>query len=219
LAIKVKKFVRDIRKKLDDLNEVSYSDYDILDAANECISYFNMDKALCNSDFLEKRKYYSQEEMNADVTAWNTEHPEDQKEYFDFMGKGVDLPEDLIKFVDVVRAKDGYHMSPIPAVENVNPHITGQYKVTGGKIYVNTDFYLLYRGKIDELELEDLSDDTAVIELPPFLKEILVKITVMILTGNPETDTLMQEINRVTNNLIPGRRYSNLKVRMPWVLR
>ena len=61
-----------------------------------------------------------------------------------------------------------------------------------------------------------MSDDTAEIALPLFLRDILVKITVMILTGNPETDTLMQEINRVTNNLIPGRRYANIKSRMPF---
>ena len=66
------------------------------------------------------------------------------------------------------------------------------------------------------MEFEDLSDETAEIILPAFLKDNLVKIIVMILTENPETDTLMQEINRVTNNLIPGRRVSGIKSRMPF---
>ena len=41
-------------------------------------------------------------------------------------------------------------------------------------------------------------------------------ITVMILLQNPETDVLMREVSRVTDNLIPGRRYNNVKVRMPF---
>lgn len=216
MAIKVKKLVRDIRNKVKDLDEVTYSDFDIQDALNECISYFNMDKALRSSDFLEKRKYFNQEDMNAAVVAHNEEHPDDLQELYNFPITGVELPEDLIKFVDIVRAKDGYHMHPVPSVENINPHTTTTYKVTDGRIYTNTDFYLLYRGEIDKLELGDLSDATAEINLPLFLKNILVKITVMILTENPETDTLMTEINRVTNNLIPGRRYSNIKARMPF---
>ena len=177
-----------------------------------------MDKALRSSDFLEKRKHYSQEDMNAEVAAYNETHPGEEKEYYNFAETGVELPDDLIKLVDITRAKDGYHMSPIPAVENISPYFTGCYKITEGKIFTNTDFYLLYRGQIDKLEFDDLSDDTAEIALPLFLRDILVKITVMILTGNPETDTLMQEINRVTNNLIPGRRYANIKRRMPFHL-
>ena len=216
MAIKVKKLVQKIRYKVKDYDEVMYSDYDLLEAINECISYFNMDKALRNSDFLEKRKYYNQEDMNADVATYNELHPTEPKDYYNFAETGVELPEDLIKLVDFIRAKDGYHMSPVPSVENINPHTNGTYKVTDGRIYTNTDFYLLYRGEIDKLEFADLSSNSAEIALPPFLKDILVKTTVMILTGNPETDTLMQEINRVTNNLIPGRRYSNIKRRMPF---
>lgn len=216
MAINVKKLVRDVRKKVDDLNEVSFSDYDVLDAMNECISYFNMDKALRNSDFLEKRKYFNQEEMNKEVAEYNETHPEDKKEFYDFPVSGVELPEGLLKIVGITRGRDGYHMSPVPAVENINPHTTGTYKVINGRIYTNTDFYLLYRGTIDKVEFEDLSDETAEIILPAFLKDNLIKIIVMILTENPETDTLMQEINRVTNNLIPGRRVSGIKSRMPF---
>lgn len=216
MAIKVKKLVRDIRNKVKDLDEVTYSDFDIQDALNECISYFNMDKALRSSDFLEKRKYFNQEDMNAAVVAHNEAHPDDLQELYNFPVTGVELPDDLVKFVDIIRAKDGYHMHPVPSIENISPHTTATYKVTDGRIYTNTDFYLLYRGEIDKLEFEDLSSDEAEIALPLFLKSILVKITVMILTGNPETDTLMQEINRVTNDLVPGRRVSGIKARMPF---
>ena len=54
MAIKVKKLVRDIRNKVKDMDEVTYSDFDIQDALNECISYFNMDKALRSSDSSKK---------------------------------------------------------------------------------------------------------------------------------------------------------------------
>ena len=216
MAINVKQLVQRIRYKTNDFDELKYSDYDILEALNECLDYLNQDKALRSSDFLEKIKRYRQDEMNAEVAAYNEEHPEEPKELYDFPVTGAELPDDLIKFVDITRAKDGYHLHPIPAVENIDPHYRGQYKVFAGRIYTNTDFDLLYRAKIRLLEFSALGDENAIVELPEFLRELLVKVTIMILTNNPEGDALLQEINRVTSNLIPGRRYKNVKSRMPW---
>lgn len=217
MAIKVKRLIYRIRYKAKDMDEVLYSDYDILEAVNECIRYLNQDKAMKNSDFLEKIQHYVQEEMNAEITIWNEEHPEEEpKPLYNFAETGVELPEDLVSMVDIIRTRDCYHMSPIPAVEQINPYQSGQYKVVNGRIYANTDFDLLYRAEIPPLKFSDLSDEEAVIELPETFSELLAKVTVMILTQNPETDVLMREVSRVTDNLIPGRRYNNIKVRMPF---
>lgn len=217
MAINIKRLLYRIRYKAKDIDEVLYSDYDVMEALNECLRYLNQDKAMKNSDFLEKIQHYVQEEMNAEVIAWNEEHPDEEKKpLYDFPTTGAELPEDLISLVDIIRTKDCYHMSPIPAVEQINPHQTGQYKVVNGRIYTNTDFDMLYRAEIPQLKFSELSDPEAVIELPETFSELLAKVTVMILLQNTETDVLMKEVSRVTDNLIPGRRYNNIKVRMPF---
>lgn len=217
MAIKIKDLIYKIRYKVKDFNELVYSDFDVLEAINECIRYLNQDKAMKNSDFLEKIQHYVQEDMNAEVVAWNEEHPnEEPKPLYDFAVTGVEMPEDLIAMVDVMRLKDGYHLHPIPAVEQINPHQCGQYKVINNRIYTNTDFDLLYRAEIAQIMLSDLSDDEAVVELPAVFTDLLSKVAVMILTNTAENDVMAQEVSRVTDNLIAGRRYNNIKVRMPF---
>ena len=219
MAINVKRLVYRIRFKVKDMDEVTYSDYDVMEAVNECIRYLNQDKALKNSDFLEKVQHYVQEEMNAEVTAWNEAHPDDEpKPLYDFPQTGAELPEDLITMVDIIRLKDGYHMSPIPAVEQINPHTSGQFKVVNGRIYANTDFDLLYRAEIAQITLADMSDSEAIIELPEVFSDLLAKVAVMILTNTADNDVMASEVSRVTDNLITGRRYNNIKVRMPFIV-
>ena len=219
MAINVKRLVYRIRFKVKDMDEVTYSDYDVMEAVNECIRYLNQDKALKNSDFLEKVRHYVQEEMNAEVTAWNEAHPDEEpKPLYDFQQTGAELPEDLITMVDIIRLKDGYHMSPIPAVEQINPHTSGQFKVVNGRIYANTDFDLLYRAEIAQITLADMSDSEAIIELPEVFSDLLAKVAVMILTNTADNDVMAKEVSRVTDNLITGRRYNNIKVRMPFIV-
>ena len=219
MAINVEKLVYRIRYKAKDMDAVLYSDYDVLEAINECIRYLNQEKALKNSDFLEKRIYYNEAEMNAEITKYNEEHPDEEpKELLNFVETGVELPEDLITLVDITRGRDGYHLSPIPAVESINPHYQNQYKIIDGKIYTNTDFYLLYRAEIAQLKFADLSDKEAVVELPEVFTDLVVKISVMILLNATDVDLMQREISRVADNLIPGRRYNNIKVRMPFIV-
>ena len=217
MAINVEKLVYRIRYKAKDMDAVFYSDYDVLEAINECIRYLNQEKALKNSDFLEKRTYFNEAEMNAEIKKYNEEHPEEEpKELLNFVETGVDLPEDLITLVDITRGRDGYHLSPVPAVEGINPHYQNQYKIINGKLYTNTDFYLLYRAKIAQLKLADLTDKEAIVELPEVFTDLLIKVSVMILTNTADNDVMAREISRVAENLIPGRRYNNIKIRMPF---
>ena len=219
MAINVEKLIYKIRYKAKDMDAVIYSDYDVLEAVNECIRYLNQEKALKNSDFLEKAKYYNQCEMNAEIAKWNEEHPDEEpKEYYDFAEKGVELPEDLITLVDIIRGRDAYHLSPIPAVESINPHYQNQYKIVNGRIYTNTDFKLLYRAEIAQIKLADLSDKEAYVELPQVFADLVTKISVMILTNTADNDVMEREISRVADNLITGRRYNNVKVRMPFIV-
>lgn len=216
MAINVKKLVYKIRFKIGDLDEVRYSDFDVLEAVNDCIRYLNQDKALKNSDFLEKIKHYDQNEMNAEVAAYNELHPTEPKEFYNFPVTGAEMPEDLIALVDLVRLKDGYHLHPIPAVEQINPYEQGQYKIINDRIYANTDFDMLYRAEIATVSLTDLNNADSIIELPAVFTELLAKIAVMILLNQAETDVMMREISRITDYLISGRRYNNIKVRMPF---
>ena len=219
MAINVEKLVYRIRYKVKDMDAVLYSDYDVLEAINECIRYLNQEKALKNSDFLEKRTYFNEAEMNAEIKKYNEEHPEEEpKELLNFVETGVDLPEDLITLVDITRGRDGYHLSPVPAVEGINPHYQNQYKIINGKLYTNTDFYLLYRAEIAQLKLADLTDKEAIVELPEVFTDLLIKVSVMILTNTADNDVMAREISRVAENLIPGRRYNNIKIRMPFIV-
>jgi hypothetical protein len=216
MAINVKKLVYKIRYKANDLNEVQYSDFDVKEAINDCIRYLNQEKSMKNSDFLEKIKHYVQDEMNAEVQEYNEQHPTEPKPLYDFPTTGAEIPEDLISLVDIMRTKDGYHMSPIPAVEQINPHQQGQYKIVNGRIYANTDFDMLYRAEIAQISLNDMSSSTAVIELPSVFTELVAKVATMILLNSADTDVLLKEVERVTDYLVSGRRYNNIKVRMPF---
>lgn len=217
MAIKVKDLIYKIRYKAKDFNEILYSDFDIIEAVNECIRYLNQEKALRNSDFLEKTHHYVESEMNAEIAEQNEGLPDGEKlPLYDFAKDGVELPEDMITIVDIMRLKDAYHLHPIPAVEEINPHDCGQYKIVNGKIYANADFVLLYRAEIGQITLNDLSDGDAVVELPSVFTDLLVKVSVMILTNTTDTDVMAQEVSRVANNLITGRRYNNIKTRMPF---
>ena len=217
MAIKVKDLIYKVRYKVKDFDEITYSDYDVIEAVNECIRYLNQDDALKNSDFLEKIKHYVQEDMNAEIIEYNETHPDEEpKELYDFAETGVEMPDDMITMVDVMRLKDGYHLHPIPAVEKINPHFRGQYKVINGRIYANTDFDLLYRAEIAQVKFGDLTDADAIIELPSVFSDLLVKISVMILTNTADNDVMAREVSRLTDNLIPNRRYNNIKVRMPF---
>ena len=104
------------------------------------------------------------------------------------------------------------------AVEQINPHQCGQYKVIQDRIYTNTDFDLLYRAEIAQVTLSDLTDSEAIVELPAVFSDLLVKVAVMVLTNTADTDVLAREVSRVTDNLITGRRYNNIKVRMPFIV-
>jgi hypothetical protein len=180
-VIIVKKLVWIIRSKQKDADETKFSDWDILNAVNECLRVMANEFSLRNSDFFEKEKFFEADEVL----------------------NGVDLPDDYITLRKVI-TKDGYPLSPSTAVLDGST-----YMITNNKLYAKTSIRLLYKGFKTEVTIDDN------IDFPITFIDIIVKITGLIL-NNGETDVLLQYVKDSSQSLIPHRRYSNVKVSMPF---
>lgn len=205
--IQVKELINLIRYKLKDNNAITYSDYDIMQGLNECIRYIN--QYYLNTDFLEKIKHYRQDDINAAIDEANKTN-DTAVEHVHFRDTGVDLPDDFISLVRIVRQWDGEDLAPCPAIKL--PRFD-EYKVLGNKIYAGVkDFDMLYVAAI-----ASVTDADGSIELPVTFKDALVKITNMILANNPDTDTMSSAVQDILSSIVPLRRYSNAKKRMPFI--
>lgn len=200
-----------IRFKEKDNNEIRFSDYEIKMAVNECIRYLNNSLALQNSDFLEKAIRFVEAEMNAEVIEANLDLPEEEQlPLYNFKDEGIELPEDYITIVSVMRMADGYMMFP---VESIKKPLECQYKIVGGRLYSGTPaFTLLYKAAIAEVK-----ESTDGIELPFVFKDVLVKLTCMIL-NNAETDIMMKAVDDAVRAIVPRRRYTNARIKMPFMV-
>ena len=186
-----------IRFKEKDNNEIRFSDYEIKMAVNEVIRYLNNSYSLQNSDFLEKAVDYMESEIN-----------EDAEEKISFSTDGVDLPEDFISLVSIMSLRDGYVMSPTLSVK---VPLDGQYKIVGSRLYSGEpSIKLLYKVAIAEV-----GKDQDAIELPFVFKDVLVKLTCMIL-NNAETDIMMKAVDDAVRAIVPRRRYTNARIKMPF---
>ena len=186
-----------IRFKEKDNNEIRFSDYEIKMAVNEVIRYLTNSYSLQHSDFLEKAVDYMESEIN-----------EDAEEKISFSTDGVDLPEDFISLVSIMSLRDGYVMSPTLSVK---VPLDGQYKIVGSRLYSGEpSIKLLYKAAIAEV-----GKNQDAIELPFVFKDILVKLSCMVL-NNAETDVLMQAVDSAVNAIVPRRRYRNAHIKMPF---
>lgn len=210
MTIAAKDVLRMVRFKQQDHNEIKFSDYDIKNALNEALRYIVQSQALQNSDFLDAVKYYSEEEVNAEIAAANEELPEEsQRQPISFKKDGIELPEDYVVVSGVTRAYDGYPLYPVDITNVPNPK---QYKVCGGKIFAGVPaFYLTYKRTITAVK--DLSEDT--IDLPTFCLDLIVKVTGMIL-NQAKTDILLKTVDSTATAIIPRRKYNNARMRMPF---
>lgn len=210
MAITYKELRRLIRYKLKDNNEVRFSDYEIKEAFNECLRFFNSSYALQNSDFLEKAVTYDEEKMNAEIRDQNAGLPEEEQfPLYDFKFKGLDLPNDFITLQHIMREPDGYIMQPVSSIKDP---LDWQYKITGNKLYLGCPTVkMLYKAAIIEVK-----DETDVLELPIVFKDALVKITCMILENTAGTDVMADAVDDVVSRIVPRRRYANARIKMPW---
>ena len=211
--IPLSRIIKMIRFKQNDNNEIKYSDYDIISAVNECLRYINQAFSLKNSDFLEKIKEYREVEVNEKILEYNKNLTEGETPLSAviFAVTGVDLPDDYLGLVSVVRSSDGYALSPITILENLTN--TG-YKIFSNKIYCSGDFNLLYKRTIAEVKGVDIENEH--IDLPLFFIDLVVKLSGVILQNSANTDVMMSEINSTVERLIPNRRYSKIKRKMPF---
>lgn len=208
--MKAIKVLRAVRQKEQDNDEVKYSDYDIVSAINEVIRYLNIDLAHKDSEFLRRSKDYDEHEMNAAIDAENVEtEGYEPKEHEDFAHKGVELPEGYISLVSVQRSSDYYDLYPATSLARLKER---NYVLYGGRLYVkHTGFRLNYIGGAPEIKDVETED----IELPDLLFDIIVKLARLVL-NNGDADTLTQAVSAAVDSVIPRRRLSNVRSRMPF---
>lgn len=210
MTITYKEVRKLVRYKLKDNNEVRFSDYEIKEAFNECLRFFNSSYALQNSDFLEKSVTYDEEKMNTEIRDQNAGLPEEEQfPLYDFKFKGLDLPDDFITLQHIMREPDGYIMQPVSSIKDP---LDWQYKITGNKLYLGCPTVkMLYKAAIIEVKYE-----TDILELPVVFKDALVKITCMILENTAGTDVMAEAVDDVVSRIVPRRRYANARIKMPW---
>ena len=211
--MKAIKVLRAVRQKEQDNDEVKYSDYDIVSAVNEVIRYLNISLAHKDSEFLRKSADYDEREMNAAIDAENEANKDaegyEPKEHEDFARKGVELPDGYISLVSVQRSDDYYDLYPATSLARLKEKT---YVLFGGRLNVkHPGLRLSYMGAVPEV-VDAAKDD---IELPDVFFDTIVKMARLVL-NNGDADTLTQAVSAAVDSLIPRRRLSNVRSRMPF---
>lgn len=216
--MKALKLLQAVRQKEKDNDEVIYSDYDITSALNEVLRYVNIDLANKGSEYLHKMVTFNQSELNAAITAENeanAETPEYEiKPLIYFATTGVEVPEGFISLLYVQRS-DGYRLHPTSnLIELQGPWGDDKYLMAGGKLYVKHEQFVLgYMGGAEQIK--DIEQDT--VDLPDIFFDAIVKLTRLVL-NNGDADTMTQAVTGAIDEVIPRRRYTNARQRMPFYL-
>lgn len=204
--MKAKDIINLVRYQLKDNNAVQYSDYDVMQALNSCLRYMN--QYYINSDFLEQVVYYREDEINAQIDKAN-QSADTPVVHVSMKLTGVDLPDDFLSLVRVVRECDGVDMHPCQAIKTPWPR---EYKILQNKIYAGVkDIAVMYN-----IELKAVSSIDDSINLPSVFRDALAKLTCTILANNPDTDTMQSAFEDVLRSIVPLRRYSNMRKKMPF---
>ena len=179
-----------VRFKLGDLNEINFSDYEIKMAVNEVIRYLSVSQSLKNSDFLNKGYSY-----------------DDAVDLINYSVEGIELPRDFVSLV-AVRDYKGRQLEPCSASEVPN---FKQYKISGDKLYCGAhSFTMMYNASIPQIE----EDDDGV-ELPYVFLDTMVQLTVLVLQQS-DGDVMHTAADAAIDELIPKRKYSNVRIKMPF---
>ena len=204
--MKAKDIINLVRYQLKDNNAVQYSDYDVMQALNSCLRYMN--QYYINSDFLEQVVYYREDEIIAQIDKAN-QSADTPVAHVSMKLTGVDLPDDFLSLVRVVRECDGVDMHPCQAIKTPWPR---EYKILQNKIYAGVkDIAVMYN-----IELKAVSSIDDSINLPSVFRDALAKLTCTILANNPDTDTMQSAFEDVLRSIVPLRRYSNMRKKMPF---
>jgi hypothetical protein len=206
--ITAKELINLIRYKLKDNNAVQYSDYDVMQGVNECLRYVN--QYYQGTDFLEKVMTFDEDELNKAIDADNATN-DTHNPHIDMQTTGVDLPDDFIGLVRIVRRRDGRDLTPC---QPIKPPLCTKYKILRNKLYTGVKSVdMLYTATITGIASVD-----DMIELPVTFKDALCKLTCTILSNNPDTDTMSSAVQDVLATIVPIRRYTNPQQRMPFIV-
>lgn len=193
--ISVKNIFKQIRIDLKDINEVQYSTWDLENALNKALRLICNHFSTKNTDFLTR----SVAMCDTPIQALNSPPVS-----FD-IGRtlhGTSLPNDFISIVKVMRP-DGYELHPSTG------HIHDRnYLIYREVLFTLGPAIMTYRFMIPNVSEKNK------IDLPISFFDFVVEATKTALTEN--TGMLTQYIADNAENLIPGRKYTNARVRLPW---
>lgn len=198
--IEAKEVVRLMRHQLNDFDETKFSDYDVLQALNQTLRQLSVSLANKGAQVLEVSEDYDEAEMN-----------EDPEAVVDFTNDGVKLPDDCASIISVQDTAHGEKLQPATSRLQLAEHGYRMYYVAGDRIFTKVDAFRLnyYRA------LAELTSLDETIDLPRIFLDPLVKITRVVLE-NGENDVMTQTVTTELNRVLPRRRYSNSRVRMPF---
>lgn len=185
VMIPVSEVIAEIREAENDIDEVKYSDYDLLSAINKTIRLMSNQLALMNSPFTEGAVDYPA----SDVLV------------------GADLPDDYMTLRKVVSSETGYNMSPTNNTIVATKSYSGRYFISNNKLYAGTGVQLLYRRKLPKVGIADS------IDVPDFLLDFITSVSRLVLT-NAAKDVLTEQIANLAKLIIPQRKYGNVKLGM-----
>lgn len=229
--IKTLQVVRLLRHREGDNDEVKFSDYDILDSLNQVIRYLSISLANRGDQYLQHVKDYDEEEINAATidayTAYGSEEFvfDDERVVYDadeiashaeivsFADTGVQLPEDYTSIISVQDLEHERDLRPATSLAMLNsPYHCGLYFIFGDRIYVKSkSFRLNYYAPIEQVKTID--DE---IDLPGLFLDTLVMLTRMVLNNNGQVETMAEAFDRAIDHVLPRRRYSHSRQRMPF---
>jgi hypothetical protein len=210
---------------------VKFSDYDILDSLNQVIRYLSISLANRGDQYLQHVKDYNEDEVNQatideytvygssafvsedEREVFSTDEIDDNADIVSFPLTGVKLPEGYTSIISVQDLEHGRDLSPATSLAMLNsPRHYGMYFIAGDRIYVKTkSFRLNYYAPIAQVKTID--DE---IDLPSLFLDTLVMLTRMVLNNNGQVETMADAFDRAIDHVLPRRRYSNIRQRMPF---
>lgn len=225
MAFEFKELKRIVRFKAKDNDAVRYSEYDIREAANEALRYLSAELAASNADFLEAQRAYAESADDRERRAewerkcfeeYEIRSPEDAPPMppemrSDYRVRGAELPEDFASIIAC--CAEFPHGGPMHVCESYRTPRHDEYKILDGRIYTGArSFTLTYRRRLKEVRR-----DEDLVGLPDAFKDSFAKLVMMILAGKP-SDFMEEAAREAASALIPRRRYSNARIRMPFIV-
>lgn len=193
--ISVRNIFKQVRVDLKDVNEVQYSNWDLENALNKALRLTANHFSTKNTDFLTRSVKICVERTRNLFSPPTSCHIDEHLH-------GDTLPEDFISIVKVMRP-DGYELHP--STGHIHPR---NYMIYRDMIFTYGPVILTYRYTLPNVSIEDSVD------LPISFFDFIVEATKLALTES--MGTLTEYINDNAEKMIPGRKYTNARVRLPW---